>query len=160
MLSGNRIVYRVLFLKFELMKTFIIISILFAFSITVVGQNYMGMSQSKIVKCIGEPDRRGDNFYVYNVLEEKGENIYYFDEKGNCNSFEIVRNISYYNEYQKMLESEFVSASKNRYVKKTKKINYLAELTLAKDTFEIKIQDIHNIPVTYINQMMQEISFE
>jgi hypothetical protein len=124
------------------MKTSVVLlSIFLVCSTSIVGQNYMGMSQSKIVKSMGEPDKIGSNFYIYNDLDEKGENIYYFDGNGNCNSFEIVRDMAYLQEYQKILKSEFNETPDNKYVKKTKKINYKAELILSSDKFQIKIQD-------------------
>lgn len=119
----------------------LLLSISLVSSTSIVGQNYMGMSRSKIVNSIGEPDKVGCNYYVYNDLNEKGENIYYFDGNDNCNSFEIVRDLTYLNEYQKILKNEFNKTPDNKYIKKTKKINYKAELILSKDKFQIKILD-------------------
>lgn len=130
------------------MKTSILLlSISLICSTPVIGQNYMGMSQSKIVSSMGEPDEIGSNYYVYNDLDEKGENIYYFDENGNCNSFEVIRSITYLGDYQKMLKNEFTEACYNKYVKKTKKINFYAELTLSQEAFQIKISDINDTKI-------------
>lgn len=120
------------------------LSIILGLSLTMVGQNYMGMNQSKIVKENGQPDRIGDNFYVYTNMGEYGENIYYFDQGGNCISFEIVRKNLYLEEYQRILGREFTETCNNKFVKRTKKLNYIAELVLSKDTFLIKIQDAGN----------------
>lgn len=127
------------------MKTLALtLSIVLGFTLSVVGQNYMGMSQSKIVKSMGEPDKVGANYFVYNALDEYGQNVYYFNESGNCTSFEIIRNIEHLDEYQKILKREFKEACLNKYVKKTKKMNYMAELILASDSFQIRIQDNSN----------------
>jgi hypothetical protein len=132
------------------MKTLTLITvIILGYTLTIAGQNYMGMNQSKIKLSIGDPDLIGHNYFVYNDLIEDGENIYYFDENGNCNSFKIVRNISYLGEYQKMLKKEFKEAGQNKYIKKTKKIYYLAELTQWENTFQIKVEDSNIIPDNY-----------
>lgn len=124
------------------MKTLLlIVSAVLACTITSVGQNYMGMKQSKIVKDLGKPDSMGNNFIVYTDLEEEGTNIYYIDKDGNCNSFEIVRSKSYLSQYRKILEREFTKSCENMYSKKMKKTNYLAEITLMQDKFQIKIQE-------------------
>jgi len=124
------------------MKTLaLILSIVLACTMTSVGQNYMGLKQTKILKDLGKPDSTGTNFIIYNDLEEEGANIYYFDSGNNCNGFEIVRNNSYLNEYQRILNREFTKTCENKYLKKTKKINYLAELTLMQNKFQIKIQE-------------------
>jgi hypothetical protein len=124
------------------MKTLALtLSIVLGFTLSIVGQNYMGMNQSKIIKSMGEPDKVGANYYVYTALDEYGQNIYYFNETGNCTSFEIVRNISHLDEYQKILKREFKETCQNKYIKKTKKMNYLAELILMEETFQIKIKD-------------------
>lgn len=128
------------------MKTLaVILSFVVGFTLQIVGQNYMGMSQSEIIKSIGEPDRIGTNYFSYNALDEYGENIYYFDSCGNCNSFQIIRNLSYLNEYKRMLNREFNKDSKNKYIRKTRKFHYFAELTLLDDSFHIKIQNLGNI---------------
>lgn len=128
------------------MKTILLfIGILLGCSMTGIGQNYMGMSQTKILKNFGKPDSIGSNYFVYTDQEEDGENIYYFDGSGNCNSFEIVRNVSHLHGYQKILNREFTKTCNNRYVKKTKKMNYLAELTLGEGSFQIKILDCGNL---------------
>lgn len=122
------------------MKTLILfVSAVLACTITSVGQNYMGMKQSKILKDLGRPDSIGSNFMIYNDLDEVGSNTYYWDENGNCNSFEIVRNKSYLNEYQKILGREFTRSCDNKYIKRMKRTNYQAELILMQDKFQIKI---------------------
>lgn len=136
------------------MKTLALtLGIVLGFTLSVVGQNYMGMNQSKIIQSMGQPDKIGANFYVYRALDEYGENIYYFDESGNCKSFEIIRNISHLNEYQKILKREFKETCLNKYIKKTKKMNYLAELILSDESFQIKIHDIVN-PEASCGQML------
>lgn len=124
------------------MKTLIlIVSMVLACTMTSVGQNYMGLKQAKILKDLGKPDSIGVNYIVYNDADEDGINIYYFDATGNCNSFEIIRGKSYLGEYQKMLNREFSRTCDNKYFKKMKKINYMAELVLMQDSFQIKIQE-------------------
>ena len=125
------------------MKTLmVIISIVLACTITSVGQNYMGMSQSKILKSMGEPDVKGESFFIYTDYLENGENIYYFDENNNCTSYTIVRNNEYLKDYQKLLKKEFKQSSENKFWKKTRKTNYSAEITKSKDKFQIRIQQV------------------
>ena len=124
------------------MKTLTLIaSIVLACTMTSVGQNYMGLKQSKILRDLGKPDSIGTNFFVYTDLVEEGSDIYYFDNEGNCNRFEIIRGKSYLNEYQRILGREFTKTCENKYIKKMKKTNYLAELTLMNDKFNINIQE-------------------
>lgn len=128
------------------MKTLALtLMIALGYTLSVVGQNFIGMNQSKIIKSMGEPDKVGTNFYVYTALDEYGENIYYFDKGGNCISFEIIRNNSHLEEYQKILRREFNEASQNKFVKKTRKLNFIAELKLLEGSFQIKIQDPENL---------------
>lgn len=142
------------------MKTLALtLGIALGFTLSVVGQNYMGMSQSKIVKSMGEPDKVGANYYVYTALDEYGENVYYFDESGNCISFEIKRDITHLEEYQKILKREFKEACLNKYVKKTRKMNYMAELILSNDSFQIRVQDIVN-PDATCNHMLAGVQFK
>lgn len=143
------------------MKTSVLfLSISVVCTTSIVGQNYMGMSQSRIVKSIGEPDEIGINYYVYNDPEEGGDNIYYFDENGNCNSFEIIRDMSYLVDYQKMLKNEFTEACYNKYVRKTKKINFFAELTLSQEVFQIKISDVNDAEVKCKDLLMTSLPSE
>jgi hypothetical protein len=142
------------------MKTLALtLSIVLGFTLSVVGQNFMGMNQSKIVKSMGEPDKVGANYYVYSALDEYGENIYYFDKSGNCTSFEIIREISHLEEYQKILKREFKEASQNKFVKKTKKMNFMAELILSDNTFQIKILDSDNME-TSSGQMLAGVQIK
>lgn len=122
------------------MKTLLlIIGVIIVSSMRIVAQNYMGMSQSKIISGMGEPDRVGENYFVYNDLNETGQNVYYFDNKGNCSSFEIIRRVSYLKQYKRMLKTDFNEAGDNKYEKKTRKIHYCAELQVMKETFQIKV---------------------
>jgi hypothetical protein len=111
-----------------------------ACTITSVGQNYLGMSQSKIIKIMGEPEFKGENYFIYNDCIEKGENIYYFDENENCKTYVLVRNNDYFAEYHKILNREFTKASENRFLKKVKKVRYVAEITTSQNEFQILIQ--------------------
>jgi hypothetical protein len=130
------------------MKTLLlIISIVIACTITAIGQNYIGMDQSKIIKRFGEPDEKGDNYFVYSNLIEEGTNIYYFDEDAKCVSFLIVRNNNYLNDYQKMLNKEFTKTCENKYLKKSKKINFLAEITKSAKKFQILVKSADNCAV-------------
>ena len=125
------------------MKTLlVIVSIALGCTMTSVGQNYMGLKQSKVLKDLGKPDSLGADFIVYTKIDEDGTNTYYFDNEGNCNGFEINRTKHYLDEYQRMLKKEFNKACENRYVKRTKKLNYLAELTLMNDKFRITIHNV------------------
>jgi hypothetical protein len=112
-----------------------------ACTVTGVGQNYMGMSHSRILATLGEPDEIGSNYVIYTDLNEEGDNIYYFNENENCISFQLVRNNSYLNEYKKMLKREFTETSSNKFLKKTKKMSFVAELTLSNDKFQILIHE-------------------
>jgi hypothetical protein len=126
------------------MKTLILImSTFFACTFSSVGQNYMGMNQSRILKDLGEPDEIGDRYIMYKDLIEEGENIYYFNTNDTCISFLIVRNNSYLEEYQKMLKSDFTKTAENQYSKKTRKLNYLAELTQSSGKFQILIHQVN-----------------
>lgn len=122
-------------------KQILIISIVLAGIVSVYGQNYMGMSQSKIIKRLGEPDERGENYLVYSDPNEDGKNIYYFDENETCSSFILIRDNTYYQNYQKILNKEFTKTSENKYQKKSKKINFQAEITKSRDVFQIRIQN-------------------
>jgi hypothetical protein len=118
---------------------YVILGILIMVATEISGQNYMGMSQARIINDLGDPDRRGENFIAYRDLAETGENVYYIDQTGNCTSFEIVRGVSYLRQYKRILKSEFKAAGDNKYEKKTKKIHYCAELVMMNDTFQIKV---------------------
>lgn len=146
------------------MKTLLlIVGIVLLCTITSVGQNYIGMSQSKILKSVGQPDKVGENYIVYHNLNEVGDNIYYFDENGNCNSYEICRNNTYLNEYRRVLNREFNKSCQDHYFKKIKKINYQAELSLSQDTFTIKIHLADDLTACNCNQLASKthlISFE
>lgn len=141
------------------MKTYLFaVGIFFTSSLVVMGQNYMGKSQYEVLESLGEPDSIGNSYLIYSDLHEKGNNIYRFDEKGNCTSFEIVRNISYLNEYQRMLNREFKSAGKNKYIKKTKKADFMAELILSDKTFQIKVRDGIDLSLVEKYPMIVEVS--
>jgi len=122
------------------MKTLLLTTGIFlVFSMTSVGQNYMGMNRSRILANLGEPDAVGNNYIVYNDIDEEGENIYYFDESENCISFQLIRNNSYLKEYQKMLKRDFVQTSDNTYIQKIKNSNFQAEVTQLPTRFKIHI---------------------
>jgi len=135
------------------MKTLLIfISIVLAGTITVLGQNYIGINQSRIIKTIGEPDKIGDNYIVYNnVDEEGGSNIYYFDEDNNCISFILTRTNLYYDDYQKMLKKEFTETDGNKYLKKLKKYNCMAEITKSQNEFQIRI---HHLAIASVKEIL------
>jgi hypothetical protein len=127
--------------------TLIIIGILLVTAGSVAAQNYIGMSRNKVEKSIGEPDKVGNNFYVYSDLFEGGDNIYYFDENDFCKSFELVRNNSYLRTYKRMLKNEFVEGNTNIYFTRMKNKYYQAELVLLKNSFQIKIQNVCEMQV-------------
>jgi hypothetical protein len=122
------------------MKKLIQLSIYLLLATMVVsGQNYIGLSESKIVKKFGQPDEKGTNYIVYYDQNEEGTNTYYFDEDRVCVSFVISRKADYFEGYTKLLNKDFTKTLDNTYVSKSKKWNYQAEVTKSTKDFQIRI---------------------
>ena len=122
------------------MKTlFVVISLIIISASMVEAQNYLGMSQSKILKNYGKPDTLAVNYMVYGDENEDGTNTYYFDNSKNCVSFVIVRSLEYFDDYNKMLDRSFVKISKNTYVSKGKSGTLQAEVVKSTNGFQVKI---------------------
>jgi len=122
------------------MKTLLIIAkLVFLFATPVMAQNFIGLSQSKIIKNFGEPDEKGSNFFVYIDPNEEGTNIYYFDENRQCISFVLTRNSTYYSVYEKRLTKEFDKTSESSFVGRSKNKSFQAEITKNDKEFQICI---------------------
>jgi hypothetical protein len=125
------------------MKTLLVLIGIILLSVTMSkGQNYIGLSLSKIEKKYGKPDEKGANFIVYMDNREEGTNTYYFDETGNCNAFVITRASGYFNDYQKMLKKDFTQTLTNKYQSNSKSLNYIAEVSKLENEFQIRITQI------------------
>ena len=127
------------------MKTLVLlIGVVLIGTITVSGQNYIGMSQAEIISTYGNPDEIGDNYIVYTDQREDGTNAYYFDKNKNCITFVLVRTTSYYNAYKEMLEDQFTkTAAANTYVRKTKNVTFMAELIQSAKEMQLRIQKLN-----------------
>jgi len=121
------------------MKTLLLIISILLCATWANGQNYLGLSQSKIVKRYGQPDFKDANYFVYFDQDEGGTNTYFFDEKKICNSFVLTRNSNYLKLYQKMLLKDFSNSFENLYFYKSKKLNLKAELTESSNEFQVRI---------------------
>jgi hypothetical protein len=128
------------------MKTlFIITSLVSLVSTQIWGQNYIGMSQSKIIRNYGNPDEKGDNYITYQDRTEDGTNKYYFDNAHKCTSFVLTRDVKYFEDYVKLLEKEFQKSNSRKYINKSK--NYQAEIVESNHEFQVKIS-FSNEPVS------------
>jgi len=103
------------------------------------GQNYIGLSQSKIIKRYGNPDITGANYFVYVDQAEEGTNTYFFDSGNNCNAFVISRKSNYFADYQKMLEKNFIRTLEYTYISKSENLNFKAEIAKSPGEFQICI---------------------
>jgi len=112
-------------------------------------QNYMGLTQSTIIKRYGTPDFKGANYIVYFDLEEDGINTYFFDDQNVCSSFVLTRSTNYLANYQKLLKREFHVTLGNIYIYKSKKVNLKAELTKSTDEFQIRIANADDNCITW-----------
>ena len=117
----------------------LIICLIVSGTIIANGQNYLGLSQSKIIKRFGDPDIKGVNYLVYFDQTEDGSNTYYFDENNTCNMFVITRTSNYLKDYTKLLIKDFTKTPKKYYVCKYKDLNLKAELTQSNNVFKISI---------------------
>jgi hypothetical protein len=122
------------------MKTIAIIISMMILGITAVnGQNFIGMSQSKIIKKFGQPDEKGSNYFIYYDQTEGGVNTYYFDNNKNCNTFVLTRSANYFEDYQKLLNKDFTMTPDNFYVCTSDSKNFKAEITKSTGEFQIRI---------------------
>lgn len=125
------------------MKKFLLItSMILTSSIALLGQNFIGLNQSTIIRRFGEPDEKGANFFVYADNQEEGKNIYYFDENKQCEAFILIRKDTYYKDYEKLLSKNFTQMCETFYVSKSKSLNFQAEVTHTPDEFQIRIQHL------------------
>jgi len=125
------------------MKAILIIISIFILGITTVnGQNFIGMSQSKIINKFGQPDEKGSNFFIYYDQTEEGINTYYFDSSNNCDAFVITRTTKYLIDYQKLINKDFTKTPENFYVSTSKNKNFKAEITQTAGEFQIRITTI------------------
>jgi hypothetical protein len=125
------------------MKTiFLIIGIIFFGVSMLKGQNYIGLTQSKIEKKFGQPDERGANYIIYNDNLEEGINKYYFDETGKCCEFVIIRTLNYLRDYQKMLDKDFSKTLEDTFISKSKSQNFKAVLSKSTNGFQIAITQV------------------
>lgn len=132
------------------MKTLLIATkFIFLFTFPVLGQNYIGLNQSKIIKKFGNPDEKGANYFVYFDQGEEGTNKYYFDENKRCTSFVLTRNTVYYEDYEKRLNKEFVKTTDYVYVSKSKHRYYQAEIIKSDKEFQICICTIDETMQTF-----------
>jgi hypothetical protein len=108
-------------------------------------QNYIGMSQTRIVFTFGQPDEKGSNYYVYYDQEEDGSNIYYFDEQKICIVFEMKRSKEYLKDYESMLKKDFqkLPSVDNKYF--SKRYNFQAEMTVDAKEFLLKISKCEKV---------------
>lgn len=120
-------------------KLIIITSLVCLISNQVWGQNYIGMSQTKIIRDYGNPDVKGDDYIAYQDVTEDGTNKYYFGNDNKCTSFVLIRNVKYFEEYVKLLNKEFRKSSSHKYISKSKSRNFKAEIVEANNEFEIRI---------------------
>ena len=121
------------------MKTLLLIISILLCATLANSQNYIGLSQSKIVKRYGQPDFKGNNYFVYFDQDEGGTDTYFFDEKKICSSFVLTRPSNYLKVYQRMLHKDFSTAFENTYIYKSKKLNLKAELTESANEFQVRI---------------------
>jgi hypothetical protein len=129
------------------MKTILLISCLIVSgTIIATGQNYLGLSQSKIIKKYGDPDIKGLNFFVYFDQAEEGTNTYFFDSTNKCNEFVISRSTNYLEDYKKLLRRTFIITTENNYVTINRDTNFKAELTNLPDQFQIHITYLKEDP--------------
>lgn len=120
------------------MKTLIIItSLVGLISTQIWGQNYIGMSQSKIIRNYGTPDEKGENYIMYQDRTEDGTNMYYFDNDNKCTSFVIKRETKYFEDYVKLLNREYKKSNGRKYISRSR--NYQAEIVESNNEFEIRI---------------------
>ena len=121
------------------MKILLSIILLVSTGSLVSSQNYIGLSQTKIINRYGKPDFKGGNYLIYFDSTEEGTNTYFFDEKNNCNSFVLTRTSNYLEDYQKRLNKEFTITFANTYICKDENFNLKAELTRSSHQFQIRI---------------------
>ncbi len=133
------------------MKILLFIILLVSAETVANGQNYMGLSQTKIINKYGKPDFKGGNYLVYFDLTEEGTNTYFFDEKNNCNSFVLTRSSNYLEGYQKMLNKAFAITFANTYICKDENFNFKAELTRSSHQFQIRIAYKDENSFTFVN---------
>jgi hypothetical protein len=134
------------------MKTISIAISIFILGIaTVNGQNFIGMSQSKIIKKFGQPAEKGSNYFIYYDQTEEGINTYYFDNNNNCNAFVISRAAKYFMDYQKLINKDFTKTPENYYVCTSKNKKFKAEITNSISEFQIRITTIE-VPVLPIEK--------
>ena len=120
-------------------RTTLILSLTLLISLGLKAQNYIGMSQTKIVFTFGQPDEKGVNYYVYYDQNEDGSNIYYFDEHKICTVFEMKRSKDYLKEYEKMLKKDFEKLPEGDNKFYSKLYHFDAELIVLAADFQIKI---------------------
>jgi hypothetical protein len=124
------------------MKTIVFITTLILSTTFVLGQNYIGMNQMKIVKKFGKPDEKENNYFIYYDRAEGGTNTYYFDQDLECNAFVITRESNYLGDYQRMLSKDFTKVSDYLYIYESENINYKAEIIQSDSEFHIRITPV------------------
>ena len=141
-MTNNKIIVHIFdenILSNTIMKTIVFIASLILSTSFVFGQNYIGMSQIKIIKKFGTPDEKVNNYFIYYDKSEGGTNTYYFDQNNKCNAFVITRDSNYLKDYQKMLSDDFTKISEYLYIFESDRFNFKAEISQSNKEFNIRI---------------------